>query len=253
MENYNDILYRQNKLTEVIARIDLVSPIATLANELPKAIGQAALQNFPVDEPKKAFAQEFAIAPDKLATRRTEFTEWNFHGENRGKRLALQPEAFFITQSRYESYEVLRELFLGISDVFFQTFEEAQPSRLGLRYINSINIGNGNPLDWGEYINNDLLGLFDFDIPDSRKVRVFHNLEYKYADFNIRFQFGMHNPDYPAVIRQKIFILDYDAYYKGAFEAVEIAEKLDAFHYVIQYSFERSITDRLREILNEDE
>lgn len=92
--------------------------------------------------------------------------------------------------------------------------------------------------------------MYTFEVPDTQPVRNFHNMEFKYDDFNLRFQFGMHNPDYPAAIRQKIFILDFDAYFQGAFENNQMPAMLDNFHNAIQTLFERSITDNLRERMN---
>ena len=81
--------------------------------------------------------------------------------------------------------------------------------------------------------------------------RVFHNVEYSFDDFNLRYQFGMHNPDYPAPIKKKSFILDLDAYYQGIQDKDEIQKNLDKYHDKIQEVFELSITDKLRTILNE--
>jgi len=250
LQDHNAIEYRRNYLTEVIARLDLVSPMASLATEIPKEISKYALKEFPIDEPKRAFAQKVEFGPDRLATSRTEFTEWNFHGSKREKRLAFNPNAFFIVFKEYTTYEQLRDNFLGVSHQFFSRFDDAQPSRLGLRYINNISSNDGSPLDWSHLVNEDLLGLFSFNIPETQAVRIFHNLEFKYPEFNLRFQFGMHNPDYPAAIRQKIFILDFDAYLKGLVDINQIPDMLDKFHFAIQSLFERSISKRLREIMN---
>jgi uncharacterized protein (TIGR04255 family) len=250
---YEDVKYRRNFLTDVIARVDLVSPINGLADVIPKELSTYALKSFPIDEPKRLFHQEVAFGPDRLATRRTEATEWNFHGKNREKRLAITREHFFITYKEYETYEPLRESFVGISDQFFKTFEEAQPSRIGLRYINTVKLINGDPLDWTGLINDDLLGMFSFKVPYTNPSRIFHNTEYKYEEFNLRFQFGIHNPDYPAAIRQKVFILDFDAYFNGFFDHNQVADMLDGFHGAVQVLFERSITDDLRAIMNAEE
>jgi len=60
----------------------------------------------------------------------------------------------------------------------------------------------------------------------------------------------MHNPDYPARIRKKIFILDYDAYTTSLLTREEIRQSLPIFHDQIEQLFEKSITGRLREIMN---
>lgn len=250
----SSICYKRNFLTEVIARVDLVSPLPVLAEQIPKEISRIALDSFPIDEPKRALTQEVILSSDKEpATRKQEFTEWNFYGRNREKRLTVVQQSFFVTYKPYEKYENLRGDFLAISNGFFKHFEEAQPSRLGLRYINQLDVPGSNPLDWQEYVNQELLCLFAYTVNNASPSRVFHNFEVAFGDFNLRFQFGIHNPDYPAPIRRRFFVLDYDAYFQGLLEPRDIPDYLDQYHGVIQNMFERNITDRLREVMNESE
>lgn len=245
------ICYKQNMLTEVIARIDLVSPLPSLASELPKDVSKAALAHFPIDEPKPAFTQEVSISAKALATRKQEFTEWNFYGRNREKRLTIRPKAFFVVYNRYESYENLCDEFLDIVNSFFGCFDQAQPSRLGLRYINQLDVLGASPLDWQDYVSEDLLGLFSYTVEEAVPSRILHNIEFVFADFSLRFQFGVHNPDYPAAIRRRAFILDYDAYFKGLLEWQNIQDCLDKYHGAIQNMFERNIKSKLREAMSE--
>ena len=114
-----------------------------------------------------------------------------------------------------------------------------------------INIGNVNPLDWEEYISDELLGLLAYEVEGSDPIRIWHKLEFTFDDFIVRFQFGVNNPDHPAQIRRREFILDYDAYFEGLIEQQDIPDYLDKYHTAIQKMFERSITDKLREVMNE--
>lgn len=251
--DFNSIVYRRNFLTEVIARIDLVSPIPSLLNTLPKSLAKTALKHFPIEEPKPAITQKLQVSAKSLSTQKTEFTEWNFYDRNREKRLTIRPSAFFSTCSRYIDYEVFRKDFIIFTNAFFDIFDEAQPSRLGLRYINELKLPGNDPLDWQKYINNDILGMFSFEVDEASPTRIFHNYEVAFSDFNLRFQFGIHNPDYPAPIKQRVFILDYDAYFKGLIEHQDIPEALDHYHTSIQKMFEQSISNELREYMNEPE
>lgn len=254
--NQNDlaaICYQRNSLTEVIARIDLVSPVEAIAKELPKDIAKAALRRFPIDEPKPAFTQELLVTPQELHTRKKEFTEWNFYGRTREKRLTITSQALFVSYNKYEAYEPFREEFCSVVEVFFAACDEAQPSRLGLRYVNELKRPGENPLSWSDYVDSDLLGMFGYEVEGAEPSRIFHNFELAFDGFNLRFQFGIHNPDYPAPIRQKVFVLDFDAYYKGLLEPGDIPGALDSYHLQVQRLFERSITDRTREILNATE
>ncbi len=246
----NAICYNKNYLSEVIARIDLVSPLSSLEKEMPKEFSKIALEHFPIAEPKPVFTQELFVTQNELATRKKEFTEWNFHGESREKRLTVTPNAFFVTYKRYQKYENLREEFIALVEGFFRTFVDAQPKRIGLRYINELELDEENPLDWNEAISPEILGLLSYSVEGATPSRIFSTIEMVFNDFNMRFQFGIHNPDYPAPIRRKVFILDYDAYFQGLFENRDIASKLDCYHEAIQKMFERNIKAKIREAMN---
>lgn len=62
-------------------------------------------------------------------------------------------------------------------------------------------------------------------------------------------QFGIANPDYPAVIRKKQFVIDIDAYAHGVFELADIKQFLVDSHSKIQDIFEKSITDETRALM----
>jgi uncharacterized protein (TIGR04255 family) len=247
----DSLCYKRNFLTEVIARIDLVSPLSCLEKEITKDIRKKALGRFPIEEPKQAFAHEIILSEKESATKKQPYTEWNYFGPNREKQLTIIPPAFFVAYKKYyDKYEELRDDFIAISNAFFQSYEQSQPSRLGLRYINELTLPGDNPLNWQEYVNNNLLGMFSYTIDDAAPSRIFHNYEVVFKNFNLRFQFGLHNPDYPAPIRRRVFILDYDAYFKGAIEPKDIPDCLDQFHSTIQGLFEKCITGKLREVMN---
>ena len=101
---FDEICYRRNFLTEVIVRIDFVSPVKNIVDDLPKNLSKSILKHFPIDEPKSAFMHEFLVAPSELHTRKQEFTEWNFFGRNREKRFVITQNFFFIGYQKYENY-----------------------------------------------------------------------------------------------------------------------------------------------------
>jgi uncharacterized protein (TIGR04255 family) len=60
----------------------------------------------------------------------------------------------------------------------------------------------------------------------------------------------MPNPDYPARIRQKVFVLDLDAYTHSLVYITDVGRLLDDFHAAVQRYFEQSITENLRRLMN---
>lgn len=244
-----DICYKKNYLKSVIARIDFAVPIDGVDTQLSPEISKHSMKYFPIAEPKKAVADELQISPENVSRKKSEFMEWRFFGKDRNKTLTFIPTAVFVEYKSYLQFDDVRKEFLDILAAFFQAYKTAVCTRVGLRYINNLEL-DGAPLDWNDYINPKMLSIFDIH-PDKQFIaRAFHNLELNFGDFNLRYQFGMPNPDYPAPIKKKSYILDMDAYYQGPQDYEEIAPSLDKFHNRIQEIFELSITDKLREVLN---
>lgn len=246
----DSVCYKKNYLTEVIIRVDFQSPIEKLKSSLPVEISNSIKKYFPIPEPRKSLSKHIEIGPKKQSIADVETPEYHFHGKNREKTLTITPQAIFAKFKVYTKYEIVRHEFTEIFSDFIQNFNETQPVRLGMRYINNIALKEENPLDWGKYLNSKFLYLFDFSEDKRSLSRIFHNMEYMFEDFNLRFQFGMHNPDYPARIIAKNFILDFDAYKQALIEPGEIVPSLDKFHKKIQEYFELSITENFRNKMN---
>lgn len=252
MADFNDICYKKNYLTDVILRVDFVSPVLSITDQLPKSITDIILKDFPIKEPREAAFQQVQVNPKEVKTEKRIFTEWNFFGRNREKSITLTTDFFFIAYKKYEIYENMKREFESICNIFFETFNEAQANRLGLRYINQIEAKEDGPINWGNYINNNLLGLLGFKINGSTPTRIFHNYEAVFEEsYSVRFQFGLFNPDYPAPIKRNLFVLDYDAYYQGLIETQEISSNIDKYHDSVQMMFEQNITNKLRAKMNE--
>lgn len=246
-----DIVYKKNYLTNVVARIDFISPLQDLNSKLPPEISKTALINFPIYEPQKVVARQLQITSKDFQQKEEEFMQWVFHGKDREKKLWINPSAVFVEYTKYVNYKEMRDQFMKVLRALFDVYGDAVCSRIGLRYINNIVLENGgDPLSWEDLLNEKLLSVLTF-YPDKKCVaRSFHNLELKFSDYNLGYQFGIINPDYPAVVKQKSFILDLDAYYQGNVDHNTIGQNLDKFHDCIQEIFELSITNKMRELLN---
>lgn len=225
--------------------------MANIESILPTQIGKTIGPLFPIAEPHKAVHGEITISPhEKPITKETAFTQWTFHGLSREKTLVLDPKFIVISYNKYDRYETLKEEFEKIFMSIFKHYQDLQPQRLGLRYINKIKIDKNDPLDWKGTIKSELWSTIYFSSQPECLSRVFNNLEHNYGDFNLRFQFGIHNSDYPQPIKNKEFVLDYDAYSNISTEPKEIVSNFDKFHSAIQILFEKSITDKLRRRMN---
>lgn len=246
---YENTCYSKPFLKEVIVRVDFGSLIPAINQSLPTRIANAALTRFPISEPQKVLEQELQFAESGVQHRKAEITQWHYYGKNRDKRLAIASAFLFATYSQYTTYEDLKADFLTVLRILFEAYPDTRASRVGLRYINNLDVSSTNPFSWSPYINNGMLGLFDFFQDQEHLTRIFHIVESRFDDLNVKFQFGLPNPDFPSKIKKPLFVLDLDGYVQGLQDYPEIASNIDRAHERVQELFEHSITDELRRIM----
>lgn len=241
--------YRTPFLKEVIVRLDFSSPVTKLAKTIPQRLKEMVSPLFPISEPKEFIGKELIVTKDITKEKILEGTDWFFHSVDRQKTLIVSRDNVNISYKKYDSFDVLKQDFLPIVEELFGTYDDFEGKRLGLRYINEITLPENNVLDWTNYLDERLLTSLNFPQDPSKICRAFNNLELNYGDLIIRFQYGMFNADYPAAIRKKSFILDYDAYYQGPQNLEDVKHNINIFHEAIQTLFEYSISDELRSLM----
>ena len=238
--------YRKPFLQNVITKLDFSSPLSKIGKTLPSELNKVALSTFPISEPREFIAKDLQISPQETKEKIKGGVDWFFHGKEREKTLCISSKFIWIQYATYDSFDSLKKDFFPVVETLFDISNDLQVNRFGLRYINSIQLQENNTFDWKEYLDEKLLAIFD--IPeDINKIRqAFHALTIKEGDIFLRFQYGMHNPDFPAPIRKKKFVLDYDAYCEGSQDMADIRKNIDTFHDVIENLFEKNIKGKLR-------
>ncbi len=260
VDSYENINYRKAFLRQVIIRADFLGTLSKIEKSFPPELAAQTANYFPISEPRDAFVKEIEISMSGqgVKEKRQEFKEWRFHGKDREKTITFSPQFISISYNKYSKYDIMKEECLDIFAKFNAQFSDVKIGRLGLRYINEIDlsargIDPDKPLDWNGYINNKLLSPFSFVEEPKSLTRLFYFIELFFGNFHLRCQVGMHNPDFPALIKKKIFILDFDAYEKSTIEFSELSSKLDSYHSKIQDMFEHSIERNLRNLMENHE
>lgn len=247
--------YKKTFLSNVIVRVDFPNHLKT-HEDLPSILTKAILELFPISEPKKMIVKTIKFTPEnkfEIEDEDLHRIEWNYYGKNREKHLVITPDSFFITYKEYESFDNLNSEFLAILEKIFEIFSDIHVNRLGLRYINEIALPyQTDLLNWEKYLDNNLLSLFSVAKDEDRGkiARGMNNLILNYGDMILNFKYGMYNPDMPAPIRKKIFVLDYDVYYEDLQDFSEIKDNLIRFHDLIEESFESHIKEELRRVMH---
>jgi uncharacterized protein (TIGR04255 family) len=244
--------YRRPFLTQVVLRVDLLNFIdALVANPPSPSVMEAVRLRFPIPEPAQTVENETQILGQQVQQRERRYTTWNFHGKNREKLVSFTPNVLLVLRSKYSTYEEMKEDFLAVFNSFTAAYPDTVVNRVGLRYVNEIVLDEAAPTNWTDYIDDHLIRIFEFFPSREHLSRLFSVSELNYGELQLRFQFGMHNPDYPAPIKRKSFILDLDAYTTGMIENKGVEPFIDNAHAKIQDLFERSITAKLRKRMDE--
>ena len=248
---YTATHYNKPFLKQVIVRVDWAVPSPEVATgPLSAAIRTAALTNFPIPESRKVKAATVTFTGTGVTSEETESTQWLFHGKEREKTLGITSEALFISYNRYASFEALREEFIDVMNAYVVVYPPGQVNRIGLRYVNEIELPEANPLDWSAYIRQPMLAALEVAEDKGLIARAFQKLELNYGELFIVFQYGISNPDYPATVKRKHFVIDIDGYYAGLQNPAEVIAHLDNAHQTIQKLFETSINPALRAKMN---
>ena len=252
MSDETKIQYKRNFLSEVIARVDFVQSIDELSQTIISKVEKKVLKNFPIPEPQKTLRATAKIENNQLTSTNDEIVNWIFRGESRDKVLSITSNWMFTSYVKYPGYAILRKDFGDVTKALMSAYPSIRINRLGLRYVNLLEFPSGDPFDWGKYIDPNLIGSYDFFEDKFSLTRLLHLAELGFPDFNLKFQYGLFNPDFPARIKQKKYVLDFDAYYAGLMDNSDVLSSLDLFHEKIQGLFEKSITEEFRTVLNGD-
>ncbi len=239
---------RKNFLTKVIFKIDFEErrkiPITYIENVKEKIKDELPKYNKGQSE-----TIEVMMGPDEQKTIRRRSEVFDFKNEEETEWIHIAEDTVWIEVSKYLSFDRFRRLIKTVVD---ELNLEGNSARLGLRYINQITLNEGNPFDWENWINSNLLKSIEFVDEKKFLARCMGIIEYNYDEFLMRFQYGMYNSEFPNPISKREFVLDYDCYTKGPHDFNETFTLLDMMHDLVKKKFNDSIGSEIKEIIEED-
>ncbi len=239
----------KNFLKEVIIRFDFAIPIEGIQNKLPQELAINVRKQFPICEIAQVAEGEINIKIDSddtdIGSTKKRYTQWRYFGDEKRKLLQIDKKHFALIYYNYKNFAEFQHDYKDILVILQDKLGELQFKRIGLRYINEIKLDEKNPFNWSRYLNANLLSIFKIYPNPSKISRAFHVLNINLNKIKVNFQYGMPNPDYPAPIKQKLFVLDYDAYHEGIIENMEIDSYVDLFRSEIKPLFKGSIKSTL--------
>lgn len=247
MKNMAPEKYSETYLTEVIFQVRF-SPLLQLYTD--KKDAAAKFQNIITKEfPELQFEEnkKFSIKRDSTGNpveskTNEEFLTWFFLNDL-GKQVALNGKELILSYNGklYASFEeFLKDVELILTAL--KQYNLPQIKSIGLRYINQIKLEDDK--NWGKYINSNL--HLDNEFNKNELIQSINKIDLKIQDYDLTFQFGQFNPEFPNVSSKKDFILDYDCRLINNESFEKIIINLNKMHEIISNRFEQDITEDLR-------
>ncbi len=245
-------IYTKNFLEDVIVKIDY-PPILSLLENAPSTFQEKIASTFPILEPiiqQGIIIDTQSNVPNAQKTTRT---TWRFTSKDKTKTVEIDSEYLVIGVKKYTSYTEFKELVTSITAIFFELYPEIVINRLGLRYVNKINIKDADLFNWENKIDSNLIAPLAF-IENKEVIRrsVQAFVLAIDEDTNLTFRCGISNSVYPNKPVSKEYLLDYDCFTTIQFEKGEMLTKLDKYNQIITDYFEQSIEEELRETMMQE-
>jgi uncharacterized protein (TIGR04255 family) len=247
------IKYKRNFLDRVVIRFDFDNiELGKLKN-----FSERIQDKFPYQEQKdgRSGAMKIDLKRGQIVDNKLQPTTiWEFLGPSKQKKITVT-STYIAVEYLSRSYSDRNELLKDCDDIvlpFLEQFSVSTINRLGLRYVNNFDLNSiKKDFDWKDYFKPELLSGIQFAKKRKTKMmRSLNQLELKYEREDLRFVFGVFNPDYPNENTRREFVMDIDCYSRFPLEPKnDVHEAIERYNVHVQEIFENSITDSLRDIL----
>lgn len=240
--------YKKNYLKQVIFRIDFEKVSLSDFDTFKTMIGA----QFDTKTKQKGRVGNFELQVDsgEIINTTEEFDIWQFVDTNTGNKFEAAPTYCLLEYFAYKDSSILSKNIEELCTKFVEHHKISQVSRVGLRYINQIEINGVKRLnEWQNYILNDLLIAPKVFVNKNRvPTRILNQLELKSETFNTVYKYGIWNDKYPSPITSSAYIIDIDCFTRLPVDLeesglVDIAMQLNK---EAENIFELSITPKLR-------
>ena len=259
MTDYSTTCYRNSFLSQVIVRIDFLGFVQN-SSAFEESIEKEILRIFPrrgkdqiirFNSVNVVFNQNGTGVPNANGET-IEGIQREYFTTDGTNKLILTNKFVIFEINKYSSFEDHKQWFQSILMAFFQK-NRVSASRTGIRYINIFDSGKLK-LQKKFFVPEIAASLKVAVKEDSPQlIRSMHMSEYRIDEMTMNFRYGMFNPEYPNVLKKNNFALDYDFFSNDVIDSADgIIRVLDKGHQEIQTMFEKSITDSLREVMNNE-
>jgi uncharacterized protein (TIGR04255 family) len=248
--------YEKNFISNVVFKLDFPT-LSDYGHEKATEFQKLVKKDFQILQEQKRISIEHKFkGTEHIEAKTAETQKWAFFNKTKTRSISFEFDNIIVEFKEYTHFEDFLKIINRVTKSLFELFPSIVSTRLGLRYINQINLKEKHPFEWDNLLNKALLDSMNFISDKEDMSRHITLIELNKEDYKLRFQYGIANSLYPSPIIRKEFVLDYDCFTFESLESPEeITRKVKEFNNVISDMFEGSIEDGLREIMEtvEDE
>lgn len=248
----NQPCYERDFLTLVVLRVDF-PPIAVVPDAVESPFTAAVKDRFPHASSSPIREMTFSLAEGQPEISHADHgLLWVYRRTVDGTCNVSLGHGFLTIEygpADYSGYDDLYSEFSVLLLSLQRTLKVKEFSRVGLRYVNEIRLP-GRATDWTDVIHPSLAAAaFARPINGGRLQRSMHQISEIHDENQLILSYGLPNPDYPAALVQRHFVLDIDCSRSGAIPTAEVLESIGELNDLASRTFESSIGDELRETM----
>ena len=247
-----DICYKKTSLVQVIIRVDFLE---FLENELlyNGRVENVLLPHYPKKGKQQIIRfQTMNITQDSEGTKAENSSRDGIQQEfanSDNNKIILSNRFIVLELNKFTKYEYEMAKFIPIMR---EILSDANPTslRTGIRYINIYDESTIKPQK--SYFSLPAQAFVDPKYTDEKSLstRAMAMNEYIFDDMRLNYRYGLHNPNYPQLMKKLSFVMDYDCFCEEPVTGIDgIINHINKGHDAIQKLFEDSITEKLRKVM----
>ena len=245
------MLRNLNRLVNDLMRIDYFEPVSINVSE----VKSVARDDLPVYQTQQVVENsinshvDFSGKP-QITQNSVQFDAQVYSNREQTTKITVTPKYILLEELAYNSFNKTSAILSKIFNIIRKNSPELNISRIGVRYINNVDLTTVDRDEWSKYLKTDLISSVLSMVENSSLVRTQNMVELRFEDYIVRSVSGFINSNYPANLRQYLATLDYDAFIDGSVSPEEVEIYLAKFHTTIKELFRASLTENFFNLTN---
>ncbi|HEV7673281.1 MAG TPA: TIGR04255 family protein [Candidatus Angelobacter sp.] len=162
--------------------------------------------------------------------------------------IKVSQENFVFVTLQYRSYEELKAEALKRIDDFCQEFEINSLQRIGLRYVNHIELGKKDGITALQKYVNAPVKFDEFELKQLEQFLTEFRIAIGHHKLTIRGALLQ----LPTDLNRLLYVLDLDCFTLGANLPAALDKLLDEFHYAIQLQFLKHVREEYKQLMRQE-